>query len=360
MSIRYRLLLLSTAFLASVALAEPLRVTVHLPARVEDGAALFATVTLTNTSAQPLTVYAPDTTTVQFHFEQHLDFGTGKWVQQLIGGHSLQPNHPLIPLAPAQSTSAQVQALNDYPFGLAPGEYSVRAIYQLYPDVKGLSWYGAAQSAPASVTIAAPQTPGYEAFLRASRAAAAHDTSAVSLAFDFARAHPEHPYAQPLLVALLSTADAAKADQIVSFMKATYPSSAYTEQATILARAVQQRDNDHAAYEKHIATMKAYANTHPDIHAAAARSVGTVLDARGFDRAEAFIRQYPDSPYAAQALWLMIDGVNHGALPAGKTSADRDHVLADLYRRLLRYPDNYWARRAARDPSVSALLRQTE
>src|SRR5207248_5572448 len=162
--------------------------------------------------------------------------------------------------------------------------------YRMLPDRKGMQWYGTAESAPAALTIAAPQTPAYEAFLRAWRAAATYDRAAASLALDFARRYPAHSYAAPLLVSALRYADAAEAQQIAAFVSSTYPRSEYATQADTIAASIQQRDTDRAAYEQHMAAMQAYGAAHPAIREAAGHMLSTTLDARGFDRAEAFIR----------------------------------------------------------------------
>ncbi len=338
--------------------AAGLRLAVHVPEQVLDGAPFVAAIELTNVSNGPVTVQAPDSNNVSFDVALQQDFGTGKWVLHPVGGHSLTSSHKYKLLLAGQSVTAQLPVFRDYPMGVAPGEYTISALYSPSPDANASVWTGTLTSRPGRMTIAAPKTETYDAFLSVSRAAANHEPRVAARALEFAREYPSFAYSAQLLVELAQSADVQTAAQIAQFLAMTYPGSEFAEQGRYIAASVAQRTTDRDAYERYMSELRLYAAA-PENQAVMqeARKLGTIVRPEHYETAESFVRKFPSSPMAAEALWSIIDAVQHGVYPPGYSAADRDVLLACYYRQLLALqPESYWAKQAAKSEFVRQLL----
>ncbi len=335
-----------------------LRLSIRLPEQVLDGSALIAEVELTNVSVRPISVQVPDEANVNFQVAMQRDFGTGKWVLHLVGGHLLAARHEERVLLAGQSVIARLAVLRDYPMGVAPGEYDISAAYNAFAEAQSSTWTGTLSSRSARMTVAAPRTAAYDEFLAVSRAAANHEAGSAGRALDFAREQPAFPYAAPLVLELASSTDAQTASEIAQFLATAYPGSEFAEQGRLIAASVLQRASDRDAYARYVRELQVYAQA-PENQAvmSEARKLGTILRPEHYETAEAFVRRFPSSPMAGEALWSMIDGIEHGVYPSGHSATDRDALLARYYRQLLTlHPESFWAKQATKSESVRQLL----
>jgi hypothetical protein len=349
------LLSLLTFALAGPAWAatSPIALKLTMPAQATDDRATLATVELKNVSGKTIRVLALTRASLVIDARSIADAGTGK-CRSYNTAAAIGTALETVPLPPGGVIRATVDIAGDQPFGLRPGRYEITARY----DDESL---GIVRSPASPFTLTVPEGPGaaaYREFLDVCAAVQAFDANAQERAVSFVRAHPDFHYARAIAFAAASAGGTDAASKLVQFLSERFP-NAWETTATVSVQA-QAIETARVAAEKerHLVAYRAALDDPRFADSAAAkRQLGTILDAEAFVKHEEFLQRYPDSPFAPEVLYGMIEAVGRGVRPRGQVSSEEDTILTPLYSRLVKnYGDSYRARQVLRNPRVKRLL----
>ena len=344
---------LAFAAVASVAAAQqPVRiqVSIDMPTRIQDATPLHARVTLTNNAKGAITVSQPKQDVTLFaRILPVQDYHTGKCHSRTVSSGVVRGALARTSIASRGELSAELDLLDPYPFGLPPGRY------RLFVDYRD----GAQRvtSEPVEFEIVAPAGEEYQSFLQSCHALS-QGGAAADQAIQFVKAHPRFFFADALLDAARNRADGETRMELNQLILAREASPQSVEHAERDLRDLAARSKELAAYAKYVEEFRVQLKNASN--AAAARDfqqLGTILDTTGFDRHEQFLRKYPNSFFAAEALHGMIEAISQGVTPRGSAASDSDRLLVRYYGQLLRSDaHSYWVQRAQRDPAVAQLI----
>lgn len=238
-------------------------------------------------------------------------------------------------LNPGEETDAAIDISIDFPLGLRPGKYRVVARYQDELTVV---------SEPVTLQVVEPQgveaRKAYGAFQESCLAVMERREDASDKVVRFAREYPDFALRDELLNISRRRAPEENRIAMNELLKSStrFRASAEEDLARVEAAsaAAKRRQNYEQEYK---AAVK------DPVNAAASRAfhaLPTISNPSAFGRYEEFLRTYPDSFFAPDALNRVVVAVEDGIVPSHY--AGRDNALRDLYSRLVRdYPKSYFA-----------------
>lgn len=367
--LRHILTLVSVAAIATAAAAaDPLTLHVALPERIADAPRVDAVVTLENGSAAVLDLPGLDIGSLHFWVSQVADGGTGKCVINTTGTPLVAPSR--VTLLPGHAIKVSTNVLINYPLGLAPGRYTVQAVYDAPAATTG-GWHGSVLSDKMPLIVEERKTAEYREFLaicndlQGWRASAARGDATVpspmSRVLSFAYSHPRFDFTPAFVDVELLQHGGDLAIRAADFLMREYPNSEYAIRAQYQKKFLLQVESDRAdgdAYLAWLRSEKARPENEEVNRDMTRLRIGTIERPEDFAKYEAFLELHPDSYFSAEARFNMIGAVERGVVPPGTT---KEAARERFYRELIEHnPKSLRAKQALRNPEVAAMVHRTE